>query len=116
EQRDDADAEDETRKIQTALAAKQTPTKSVDDSHHGVEAVPKAQSRRHDPAGKTDRRYIQPELDDERNNEPKVAVFDIQGRDQERRTETRQYSQDNKRGQQEDMPGRSEAVPKHQHE
>lgn len=66
----------------------------------GVEAVPEAPAFRHDGAGKPDRRDIEPELDDEREDVAEVAVLDVERSDQEGGAEARQHRQRDKGGQQ----------------
>src|SRR5438552_1038109 len=111
EQGHDAEAEEEPGCVEPALAPQHAPSKAVDDADHRVEAVPEAPGFGHDGARKSDRRDVEPELDDERNDVAEIAVFDVERGDQESRTEARQHRQRYKGGQERDVPTRREAVP-----
>src|SRR5947207_15099802 len=76
EQRDDCEAEDKAGQIEPAIAAEHAPAEAVDHADHRVEAVPDPPLFGHDGAGEPDRRHVETELHDERNDKAKTAVFD----------------------------------------
>src|SRR5580658_5719408 len=82
----------QTRHVEIALAPKQTPAEAIDDSHRRVQAVEKPPLRRNHCAGETDRRYVHPELHDERDDEAEIPVLHIESRDVKRRPKTGQHS------------------------
>src|SRR5262245_32464544 len=93
EQRDDAEAEEETGKIQPAIAPEHAPAEAVDGADDRVETVPKAPAFRNDGARESDWRDIEAELDDERDDVAEIAIFDVERSDEEGRTEARQHRQ-----------------------
>src|SRR5258708_40240245 len=83
EKRGDAQAGDEARPIERTIAAKQAPTKTVNNSDDGIEAVEQAPLLRHDGAGEANGRDIEAELQQEGNDVAEIAIFDVQRGDPE---------------------------------
>src|SRR6185437_16529437 len=75
EERRDAEAEQEARQVDRTLAADDAPAEAVDDADHRIEVVQQAPLFGHDRAGETDGRDIETELQRERDDETKVAIF-----------------------------------------
>src|ERR1700739_2524981 len=74
----DAAAGRQARHIERALPAEDRPAKAVNDADHRVEGVKQPPLPGHHTRAEPDRRYIQAELHDERNNVAEVPVFDIE--------------------------------------
>ena len=103
--------------VERALAAEDAPAETVDDADHRIEA--NRQSRH--CAGmtlalKADRRDVQAELHDERDDIAEVAVFHVQRGDPQARPEAGQEGEQHEDRQDSDLPAGQEAVPDHQHQ
>jgi len=102
------------------------PSKSINHSDHGIQRVEKkapfpkrlAELVRefvmNHPAAVGDRTCIQPELNDERNENAKVAIADGEGGDNQTRSQRRRNGEYDEGGQSEQSPGGPEVIPDHQ--
>src|SRR4029450_1902326 len=112
--RDDDEADQETRPVDRAVAAQDAPAEAVDHADHGIDAVEHLPVLGHDLAGEADRRHVEADLGDERDDEAEVAVLDDQRGCPDRRADRRQQRQQNEDRQQQDLPPRHQPVPQHQ--
>src|ERR1700750_860900 len=71
------DTERDTRQIELALAAKQTPAETVYHTDERVETVPETPMRRYNSARKADRRDIEQQLNYKRNDVAKIAILHV---------------------------------------
>jgi len=77
EEAGDGEAQRKARPIELALPAKKAPTEAVDNSDHRVERVDQPPLVWNYAGAETNRRYIEPELHDKRNDIAEIPVFDV---------------------------------------
>ena len=111
---DDDEADQEARPVDRAVAAQDAPAEAVDHADHGIDAVEHLPVLGHDLAGEADRRDVEADLGDERDDEAEVAVLDDQRGRPDRRADRRQQRQQHEDRQQQDLPAGHHAVPQHQ--
>lgn len=110
----DAEAAVKSWPINPAFPAKDAPAEAINHADHGVQAVEEPPLFGHDGAAEADRRYIEPELDDEGDDVFEVAVFDIEGRDPERGAKAGAQCHGDEGGEQEYLPTGNELIPDHE--
>ena len=110
----DTEAEPEAGQIELAFTAEQAPAKSVDDADHRIEGISKTPLLRNDAGAEADRRHIEAELHDERNDVAKIAILDVERRDPHADTEAGHERDGREHRQQQNLPARHELVPDHQ--
>src|SRR4051812_3056638 len=75
------EAKREARQIELALTAEQAPAKSIDHAHKWIEGVNQTPLIRDEVRAEADRRYIKPQLHDERNDVTEIPILDVERRD-----------------------------------
>ena len=70
----------EAGQIKLALPSQNAPAKPIDDADDGVQGIQQAPLLRNDARAIADRRRIEAELNEERNDVAEVPVFDVQAR------------------------------------
>src|SRR5438132_6713673 len=116
EEQRNGDAEQETWQIERAFAPQQAPSKPVDNARHRIEVICQAPWLRDDVRAEPDRRHIEAELHDERDDVAEVAVFDVQRSDPHADANARDESNRREYRQQHDLPAGRETIPAHEHE
>ena len=110
----DAEAEPEAGPIELAFAAEQAPAKPVDDADHRIEGISKTPLIRDDARAEPDRRHIEAQLHDERNDVTEIPILDVERRDPHADTEAGHERDAREHRQQQNLPARHELVPDHQ--
>jgi hypothetical protein len=103
----------DARQIDRVVATQDRPPEAVDHSHHRVEAVEELPLRRHDLGGKADRRDVEADLDDERDDEAKVAISHDHRGSPHGRTDGDHHGQHDEHRQQQDVPVGYHTIPDH---
>src|SRR6266704_5101495 len=75
---DQTTGEHDGKPVQWHSAAEKGPTKTFDDADHRVQRIDQAPFCRYNRTAEADGRNVESKLDDERDDVPEVAVFDIQ--------------------------------------
>ena len=114
EEAGDAEAEPKAGQIELAFAAEQAPAKSVDDADHRIEGIKQAPLLRDDAGAEADRRHIETELHDERNDVAEIAILDVERGDPQADPEAGHERDGREHRQQQNLPARHELVPDHQ--
>jgi hypothetical protein len=109
----DGDADAEGGPVEGGLAAEEAPAETVNDANHRVQRVEETVLLGDDTGTEADRRDVEAELDDEWDDESKVAVFDIQRGKPETRPEGGQEGEENKDREEEELPAGQEPVVDH---
>src|SRR3984893_11265185 len=110
----DTEAEHKTGPIDLAFAAKDTPAEAVNDPDHRIERIGEPPLVRDNPGAVSDRRDVEPELNDEWDDITEIPVFDVERRDPYPNAEAHDEGNRGKKRQQHDLPARHEGVPDHQ--
>jgi hypothetical protein len=95
----DNSAQGQTGEIEPALSAQDAPAKSVDHADHRVEGIEQAPLLRYHARAETDRRDVQAELHDERNDVLKVAIPHVESGDPEGGPDADEKGKHDERGQ-----------------
>ena len=85
EEGSDSEAGEKTGPVDDGLT-QDTPAKAIDHPDNGIQRIQQTPFLRDDGTAEPDRGHVQAELHKKGDDVPKVAVFDIQGRDPKTRT------------------------------
>lgn len=108
-----SDGKCKSRQIGAHLSTDKRPAEPVDHADHRVQGVEQAPFFRDDRAAETNRRYVEPELDQEWDDVPKIPVLDIQGRHPQSPTQSRHHRQSDKKRERENPDPRQILIPEH---
>src|ERR1700682_757590 len=82
--RGDTGARRQAGQAEVALPAQDAPAKAIDDSHHRIEGIHQTPRLGDDARAKADRRNVEAELHDERDDISEIPVLDVEGGDPQR--------------------------------
>ncbi len=109
----DGKAEAESGPVDGGLAAEEAPAEAIDDADHGVERIKQTPLFWDDAGAEADWGDVETELNDEGDDETKIAVFDIQGGEPEAGPEGSEKGEGDEDWQKQDLPAGKELVVDH---
>src|SRR6516164_3213032 len=101
-----ADTHGQAWRIKSALPAQDAPAEPINYPHHRIKRIQQTPLLGHHIRTETDRRYVQPELHDERDDVAEIPILDVESSDPEGRTDACKECQQDKNRQNQDLPAR----------
>src|SRR6516165_3126985 len=110
----DSETKNEAGPIEPGVAPEQTPAKSINNADHRIEGIDQTPLVRDNAGTESNRRHIEAQLHNERDNVAKIPILDVERGDPHAHTQAGHERNAGEHRQQQNLPARHKLVPDHQ--